>query len=69
MATGLPDDFEANIDRIIRDSIEGGDFEDLPGKGKPIPGVGTKDDAHWWVREWLKQNPTQTDDDDRAGAK
>ena len=53
---GPVDDFETNVDRIIRESMEAGDFDDLPGEGKPIPGQGTKDDELWWVRGWLKRN-------------
>jgi len=66
MPIGPPGDFEANIDRIVRESVEAGDFDGLPGQGRPIPGAGTKDDAHWWVREWLKRNLTETDNDDPA---
>lgn len=58
-----PERFEGNVDRMIRESIERGEFEDLPGRGKPIPGAGTPDDALWWVREWVARNrePDRTD--------
>jgi len=44
------------IDEIIRVAQEKGEFDDLPGTGKPLPGAGTKDDDLWWVRSWLKRN-------------
>lgn len=28
--------FEKNVEAILREAIERGDFDDLPGKGKPI---------------------------------
>ena len=61
MPIGPPDDFEANIDRLIREAMEAGEFDDLPGAGRPIPGAGTVDDDLWWVREWVKRN-RQPDD-------
>jgi hypothetical protein len=44
------------IDEIIKAAQERGDFDNLPGAGKPIPGAGTKDDDMWWVRSWLERN-------------
>jgi DnaJ homolog subfamily C member 28 len=32
----MSDDFENPIDKIIRDARERGDFDNLPGKGKPL---------------------------------
>jgi hypothetical protein len=34
---------------------ERGDFDNLPGQGKPLPGKGTHDDALWWVRGYLRR--------------
>ena len=56
MPIGPADDFETNVDRIIREAMESGDFDDLPGTGKPIPGAGSVDDEMWWVRDWIKRN-------------
>ncbi len=53
-APGEP--FESHVDRLLREAMERGDFDDLPGKGKPIPGAGTKDDEYWWLRKWVKRN-------------
>lgn len=46
----------ARAERIIRKAMEAGEFDDLPGTGKPIPGAGTVDDELWWVRSWLRRN-------------
>lgn len=56
MATGSPDSQEHPVERAIRKAMEAGEFENLPGAGKPIPGAGTVDDDLWWVRSWLGRN-------------
>jgi hypothetical protein len=56
-----PEKVETVADRIIRESIEAGEFDDLPGSGKPIPGKGTVDDDMWWVRSWLERNRHRLD--------
>ncbi|MEV1133969.1 DUF1992 domain-containing protein [Rhodococcus coprophilus] len=43
--------FETWIERQIRAAQERGDFDDLPGAGKPIPDHG--DDELWWVKAYL----------------
>ena len=48
--------YETLPERLIREAIEAGDFDDLPGAGKPLTGAGTRDDDLWWVRDWLKRN-------------
>lgn len=54
------DRYENHVDRLIRESIERGEFDDLPGKGKPIPGAGSVDDDLWWVRRWVRRNQEAT---------
>ncbi|HEX6298964.1 MAG TPA: DnaJ family domain-containing protein [Acidimicrobiia bacterium] len=51
-----PDMVESTADRMIREAMEAGDFDDLPGTGRPIPGKGRVDDDMWWVRSWLDRN-------------
>ena len=53
--------YETFPERLIREAIEAGDFDDLPGAGRPIPGAGVPDDELWWVRDWLKRNQAQSD--------
>jgi hypothetical protein len=52
--------YESLPERLIREGIEAGEFDTLPGAGKPIPGAGVPDDDLWWVREWLKRNRAET---------
>ena len=46
--------WESWIDRQIREAEERGEFDDLPGKGKPLPGLDRPHDELWWVRRKLK---------------
>jgi hypothetical protein len=43
------------IDQQIRIAQERGDFDDLPGMGKPLPGWGGQDDDLWWVKEFVRR--------------
>jgi hypothetical protein len=45
--------WESWIDRQIRESDERGEFDDLPGAGKPIPDLDKPFDELWWVRDKL----------------
>lgn len=47
---------------MIRESIERGEFENLPGAGEPIPGAGESDDELWWVRRWVTRNRQQDEE-------
>lgn len=47
--------FPLLAERLIQDAIEVGEFEDLPGAGKPIPGAGTHDDPLWWARAYMER--------------
>ncbi|MEX2279919.1 MAG: DUF1992 domain-containing protein [Acidimicrobiia bacterium] len=50
------DPHESFVERLIREAIERGQFDGLPGKGKPIPGAGTFDSEGWWIRRWVERN-------------
>ena len=52
-------DFDTWIDKQIRDAERDGLFDDLPGKGKPIPDLDQPRDEMWWVREKLKREGIQ----------
>ena len=47
--------FESWIDRQIRAAEERGAFDDLPGAGKPLPGLGRPHDEMWWVTQKLRR--------------
>ena len=46
---------ETWIDRQIREGMERGDFDGLPGHGKPIPDIDRAHDELWWVRDKLRR--------------
>ena len=47
--------FESWIDRQIREAQERGEFDNLPGAGKPIPGLNGRDEEDWWVKSLLER--------------
>jgi hypothetical protein len=47
--------YESVIDQQIRKAEERGDFADLPGKGKPLPGLDGPDDENWWIKSWIRR--------------
>ncbi|MEZ0074209.1 DUF1992 domain-containing protein [Planotetraspora sp. GP83] len=46
--------FETWIDRQIREAVERGEFDDLPGAGKPLPDQGKPYDDMWWIKQKLR---------------
>ncbi|MER5872011.1 DUF1992 domain-containing protein [Streptomyces sp. NPDC002044] len=42
--------FESFVDRQIREAAARGDFEDLPGYGKPLASLDAPYDELWWVK-------------------
>ena len=48
-------DFETWIDQQIRQAEAEGEFDDLPGKGKPLAGLDEPHDELWWVRQMMKR--------------
>ncbi len=54
--------FESLADREIRKAMERGEFDDLPGRGEPLPDAGRPYDPMWWVRRWLERNRDPNDD-------
>lgn len=47
--------WESWIDRQIREAQERGEFDDLPGYGKPIPDLDRPHDDLWWVKDKLRR--------------
>lgn len=42
-------------DNRIRQAMEEGQFDNLPGLGKPIPDIDEPYDPLWWVKKWMKR--------------
>jgi hypothetical protein len=51
--------YESAVDRAIREAAERGAFENLPGKGKPLPHL--DDDELGWVRRWMDREGVPRD--------
>ena len=49
------DRYESTVDRLLREARERGEFDDLPGTGKPLPGYGGEYVEDWWVRDWVRR--------------
>jgi hypothetical protein len=47
-------DRAAVVEIAIQQAIRRGDFDDLPGAGKPIPGLGETHDPDWWIRRKIE---------------
>ncbi|GAA0472069.1 DUF1992 domain-containing protein [Paractinoplanes deccanensis] len=47
--------YESSIDRQLREATERGEFDNLPGAGKPFADSGQEYDDDWWVKDWLKR--------------
>ena len=41
--------------RQIREAMERGELDELPGKGRPIAGLEADHDEDWWLREKLRR--------------
>jgi hypothetical protein len=44
----------AVVENSIQQAIRRGEFDDLPGAGKPIPGLGATHDPDWWIRRKIE---------------
>jgi Domain of unknown function (DUF1992) len=53
--------YESSIDRQLREAQERGEFDNLPGAGKPLPGAGGEYVEDWWVRDWLDREGATAD--------
>ena len=52
--------FETWTDRLIREAQERGEFDDLPGAGKPIPGIEKPFSAERWAIELVRREGGDT---------
>jgi hypothetical protein len=50
----VPMDHAARIETTIQQAIREGAFDDLPGAGKPLRGLGARTDPDWWLRQKIE---------------
>ncbi len=48
------------VEQQIQDAMARGEFDDLPGAGKPIEGIDGDYDENWWVKSWIKREDLDT---------
>jgi hypothetical protein len=53
--------WEAAVEAQIRSAQERGEFDNLPGAGKPIPGRGLPYDESWWIKSFLEREQVPGD--------
>lgn len=47
--------YQSWIDRQITAAEARGEFDDLPGAGKPLPHLGNVDDPDWWIKRLIER--------------
>jgi hypothetical protein len=47
--------YESWVDRQVREAIERGEYDNLPGAGKPLRGLTGRQDENWWIRQKLEK--------------
>ena len=43
------------VDLRVKRAMERGEFDDLPGAGKPLPDLGVAHDPDWWVKQLVER--------------
>lgn len=43
------------VDLQVRQAMERGEFDDLPGSGRPIADLGSEHDPDWWVKKLVER--------------
>lgn len=43
------------VELQVKAAMERGEFDDLPGRGEPIRGLGTTHDPEWWVKQLVER--------------
>ncbi|WP_454084846.1 DnaJ family domain-containing protein [Georgenia sp. Marseille-Q6866] len=52
---------ETWVDRLVRDAAARGAFDNLPGAGKPLPGIDEPLHEDWWIRQKLRSEDLPLD--------
>ena len=47
--------YESWVERQVREAIERGEFDNLPGAGRPLPSINGREDENWWVKSLLER--------------
>jgi len=47
--------YESWVERQVREAIERGEFDNLPGAGRPLAGINGREDENWWVKGLLER--------------
>ncbi len=50
-----PQKIETWVDQAIQQAQRNGDFDDLPGAGKPLRNIERTDDPDWWVKGLIER--------------
>ncbi|MFG1674525.1 DUF1992 domain-containing protein [Micromonospora sp. NPDC049282] len=53
--------WEAAVEAQIRSAQERGEFDNLPGAGRPIPGRNEPYDEGWWIRSFMEREQIPSD--------
>lgn len=53
--TVTPADRANYVEGVIQQAIRRGDFDDLPGAGKPLTGLDGRHDPDWWIRRKIER--------------
>ena len=47
--------YESWVERQVREAIERGEFDNLPGAGRPLSSINGREDENWWVKSLLER--------------
>lgn len=53
--TPTAEDRAAYVETAIQQAIRRGEFDNLPGAGKPLEGLGDRHDPDWWIRRKIER--------------
>jgi hypothetical protein len=57
----MTDRYESWVDKQIREAVERGEFDNLPGTGKPLPDRNELYDENWWLKQWIAREGIKGD--------
>jgi hypothetical protein len=59
--------FESFAEKQIREAMERGEFDDLPGAGKPLSGMSPVYDPEWWAKGFIRGEQVRARADEVRG--